>query len=55
MKSWPILKMGHVGSKTWSIGQILEKPCVRSCRPHFWSDTHETWSECLPQLNLGRV
>ena len=22
--------MGHVGSKTWSIGQILEKPCVCS-------------------------
>ena len=20
--------MGHVGSKTWSLGQILEKPCV---------------------------
>ena len=24
------LKMGHVGSKTRSLGQILEKPCVRS-------------------------
>ena len=23
-------KMGHVGSKTRSLGQILEKPCVRS-------------------------
>ena len=22
------LKMGHVGSKTMSLGQILEKPCV---------------------------
>ena len=22
--------MGHVGSKTRSLGQILEKPCVRS-------------------------
>ena len=24
------LKMGHVGSKTRSLGQILDKPCVRS-------------------------
>ena len=24
------LKLGHVGSKTRSVGQILEKPCVHS-------------------------
>ena len=30
------LKMGHVGSKTRSLGQILEKPCVRS-RGHILS------------------
>ena len=30
MKSWMSLKTGHVGSKTRSLGQILEKPCVRS-------------------------
>ena len=24
------LKLGHVGSKTRSLGQILEKPCVHS-------------------------
>ena len=29
-------KMGHVGSKTRSPGQILEKPCVRS-RGHIFS------------------
>ena len=29
MKSRTILKMGHVGSKTRSLGQISEKPCVR--------------------------
>ena len=28
--------MGHVGSKTRSLGQILEKPCVRS-RGHILS------------------
>ena len=28
--------MGHVGSKTMSLGQILEKPCVRS-RDHIFS------------------
>ena len=28
--SRPSLKLGHVGSKTRSPGQILEKPCVHS-------------------------
>ena len=30
------LKIGHVGSKTRSLGQIVEKPCVRS-RGHIFS------------------
>ena len=30
MKSGTSLKMGHVGSKTRSLLQILVKPCVRS-------------------------
>ena len=30
MKSGKRLKMGHVGSKTRSIGKILEKQCVPS-------------------------
>ena len=30
MKSRTSLKMGHVGSKTRSLGHILEKPCVPS-------------------------
>ena len=30
LKSWMSSKMGHVGSKTRSLGQILEKPCVCS-------------------------
>ena len=36
MKSRTSSKMGHVGSKTRSLGQILEKPCVRS-RGHILS------------------
>ena len=36
MKSRTTSKMGHVGSKTRSLGQILEKPCVRS-RGHILS------------------
>ena len=36
MKSRTSSKMGHVGSKTRSLGQILEKPCVRS-RGHIFS------------------
>ena len=30
------LKIGHVGSKIRSLGQMLEKPCVRS-RGHIFS------------------
>ena len=33
--SRPSLKLGHVGSKTRSLGQILEKPCVHSKRHSF--------------------
>ena len=32
------MKMGHVGSKTKSLGKILEKSCVRS-RGHIVSTT----------------
>ena len=30
MKSWTSSKMGHLESKTRTLGQILEKPCVCS-------------------------
>ena len=30
MKSQIDLKIGHIGSKNKSLGQILDKPCVRS-------------------------
>jgi hypothetical protein len=36
IKSRMSLKLGHVGLKTRSLGQILEKPCVRS-RCHIFS------------------
>ena len=36
MKSRMSLKMCHVGSKSRSLGQTLEKPCVRS-RGHIFS------------------
>ena len=36
MISWTSSEMGHVGSKTRSLGQILEKPSVRS-RGHIFS------------------
>ena len=44
MKSWTSYKMGHVGSKTRSLGQILEKPCIHVIG-HEHSDNGETWSE----------
>ena len=36
MKSWTSLNMGHVGSKTRSLGQILEKPSAPS-RDHIFN------------------
>ena len=47
MKSRTTLKVGHVGSKTRSLCQILENPCARSRGHMFLSDYHETLSECL--------
>ena len=35
IKSRPEFKRGHVGSKTRSLGQFLEKPCVLSRRHSF--------------------
>ena len=35
MKSRLEFKMGHVGSKTRSLGQFLEKPCILSRRHSF--------------------
>ena len=39
------LKLGHVGSKTRSLGQILEKPCVRS--------KYQIFSQILVQFGLN--
>ena len=36
IKSWTSLKVGQVGSKTRSLGQIIEKPCEHS-RGHIFS------------------
>ena len=60
MKSRVILKMGHVGSKPGSLGQILDKPCVHSSGHIFSPDNHETWSGCLSMKsrrsqNMGHV
>ena len=48
-------KLGHVGSKTRSLGKILEKPCVHSKRHSFFFKVHETLSECLSSYCLGQV
>ena len=39
-------EMGHVGSKTRSLGQILEKSCVCFKGQIFFFYTYETWSDC---------
>ena len=47
------LKMCHVWSISRSLGQILEKPCVRSRGHNFLPDNNEIWSECLPDEILN--
>ena len=37
IKSRPEFKMGHVGSKTRSLNQLVEKPCILSRRYSFYS------------------
>ena len=46
------LKLGHVESKTRSVGQILEKPCVRS-RGHIFSPILMKLSQnvCLDEIS----
>ena len=46
VKSLTFLNLGHVGSKTRSLGQILEKPCPEQYLGIAWSDYVQTWSEC---------
>ena len=50
MKSWTSLKMGHNESKTRSLGQILEKPCVCS-RGHIFIVLMKSWK----RLKIGHV
>ena len=55
MKSQTSLKMGHVRLKTRSLGQILEKPCVRS-RGHIFSPIIRKLGQnvCLDEIS-GRL
>ena len=55
MKSRMSSKMGHVWSKTRSLGEILEKPCVRS-RGHIFSPIiMKLGQNLLSWWNLGQV
>ena len=51
-KSRTSLQFGHVGSKTRSLGQILEKPCV-CCRGHIFSQILVKCGEnvCLDKIS----
>ena len=52
------LKMGHVWSKSRSLGKILEKPCVR-CRGHIFRPMimklgqHVCLDEITPEFESG--
>ena len=70
IKSGTSSKFGHVGSKTSSLNEILEKPCVRS-RGHILSpillklsqnvcldkisDEFEMWGQKLGQVCLDKI
>ena len=60
VKFWMSLKMGHVSSKTRSLGQMLEKPCACS-RGHIFSlmiltrDQHVCLDEILHKFGYGHV
>ena len=45
-------KIGHIGSKTRSLGQILEKPCVRA-RGHIFSQVSLKGgqNDCLDEIS----
>ena len=44
--------MGHVGSKTRSLGQMLKKPCVRSKGHIFWSIIMKLYENvCLDEIS----
>ena len=45
------LKLGHVGSKTRLLGQILEKPCVHSKRHSFDPKFMKVW-QIVNQHNI---
>ena len=45
--SWMSLKVGHVGSESRSLGQILEKPCVRCRGLKILKIGHDGWKTRL--------
>ena len=50
MKSRTRVKTGHGPSKTWSLGQILEKPCVRT-RGHILIIMKLAQNVCLDEIS----
>ena len=57
MKSWTSVKKGHFESKTKSLGQMVEKPCVCS-RGHIFSPIIMKLSQnvCLDEIwKIGHV
>ena len=49
------LKLGHVGSKTWALGQILEKPCVHSKRHSFDPKVMELCQIVNPHISRSNL
>ena len=54
MKSQTILKKGHVGSKTRSLGQILEKRCVLFCGHIFSPIILKLWCFLMKLRQVGK-
>ena len=47
------LNLGHVGSKTRSLGHILEKPCVH-CRGHSFDSMDMKLSQTVKVVICGK-
>ena len=55
-KIWTSFKIGHVGSKTRSVGQILKKKNCKRSRGHIFSPIHVKLGQNVgTSLKIGQI
>ena len=55
MRSRPHLKLGHVESKTRTLGQVLDKPCKDSRGPSYEPIFMKILAELVSVCNVGHI